>query len=212
MGGEAAFRGRDQSRAARGGKAAGRRRFQRARAGVRPDLSQSGERLDSPHTADAARLLCLPRVELQVVRQRSRRAVHDARRQAVQLAGTHARRRRPHECLGPAVVPLQRAGSARKVVRRLRRRLAALVQRSGAVLRHRRRLRRDFRTSRERARTARRSFPSGDADELRRDAAPHASEEQARLDGDDRTRGQYHAAAERPRVPATTAGRASTAA
>ena len=42
----------------------------------------------------------MPRVELQVVRQRSRGALHHAGRQAVQLAGPHARRRRAHECLG----------------------------------------------------------------------------------------------------------------
>ena len=55
-------------------------------------------------------LLRLPRVELRVVRQRSRGALHHARGQAVQLAGPHARRRRPHQRLGPAELPLQRAG------------------------------------------------------------------------------------------------------
>ena len=158
-----------------------------------------GERLDPPHAARAARLLRLPRVELQVVRQRSRRAVHHARRQAVQLAGPHARRRRAHERLGPSVLPLQRTGSARQVVRRLRRRLAAVVQGPGAVLRPRRGLRRHLGTGRERARAARWPFPSGDADELRGDAAAHAREEQARLDGHDRPRGQHHAADQRAR-------------
>ena len=88
-----------------------------------------GERVDPPHAPAAARLLCLPRVELQVVRQRSRRALHHAGRQAVQLAGPHARRRRAHQRLGPAVVPVQRSGPARQVVRRLRRGLADLPTR-----------------------------------------------------------------------------------
>ena len=175
-------------------------------------VSRSGERVDPPHAPAAARLLCLPRVELQVVRQRSRRALHHAGRQAVQLAGPHARRRRPHQRLGPAVVPVQRSGSARQVVRRIRRGLADLLQGSGAVLRARRGLRRHLGTGRERAGAARQPLPSGDADELRGDAAAHARQEQAWLDGDDRPRGQHHAAASTGAAPATTAGPASRAA
>ena len=85
-----------------------------------------------------------------------------------------------------------------QVVRRVRRGLADLLQGSRAVLRARRGLRRDFGTSGERAGAARQPLPSGDADELRGDAAPHAREEQAWLDRDHRTRGQHHAADQRP--------------
>src|SRR5262245_46867356 len=119
--------------------------------------------MDPPHAAGAAGLLRLPRMELQVACQRSRGTVHDARWQAVQLAGPLARRWWTDECLGPAVVPVQRSGSPREVVRRVRRGLAALVQGSGVVLRHRRGLRGYLGTGRERARVARWPLPSGDA-------------------------------------------------
>ena len=90
MGGQAAVGSRHQGRAPRSGEAAGRRRLHRARAGVRPDVSRQGERADAPHAAAAARLLRLPRVELQVVRQRSRRALH-RRRTTSRSAGRAAR-------------------------------------------------------------------------------------------------------------------------
>ena len=72
LGGETAFRSRHQGGPARGEQAARRQGFLRARACLRPQVSRPGERLHSSHAAEAAGLLRLPRVELQVVRQRSR--------------------------------------------------------------------------------------------------------------------------------------------
>ena len=99
---------------------------------VRPAVSRQGERVDAPHAAAAARLLRLPRVELRLVRQRPRGAVHEARRQAVQLAGPHARGRRPDQCLGTPVLPPERTGPQRQVVRRLRRGLADSATRTSS--------------------------------------------------------------------------------
>ena len=110
------------------GQAAARHRTSPSTSRLRTEIPQQGRRADAQDAATPARLLRLPRMELQVVRQRSRRAVHHARRQAIQLAGPHARGRRTHQRLGPAELSPERAGSQGQVVRRLRRRLAAQLQ------------------------------------------------------------------------------------
>ena len=129
------------------------------------------------------------------------------------LAGADARHRRPHERLGPAELSPQRAGSSRQVVRRLRRRLAARVQGSRSVLRHRRGLRRHLRAwPKNVPELPDGKFHAGDADDLRGDAAPHAGEGEVRTHGHDRPLGKHHEADQRTRSPATTAARASAAA
>ena len=180
------------------GQAASRQGLHRARPRVRAEVPRQGERPDAADASEAARLLRVPRVELQVVRQRPRGAVHQSGRQAVQLAGPHPSGRRPHQRLGPAELSAQRAGSEGQVVRRVRRGLAAQLQGSGPLLRAGRGLRRHHRPGGKRPGTARQQVPSRDADELRRDAAAHAGEGEAGLDGHHRPRGQHHQADQRP--------------
>ena len=137
----------------------------------------------------------------------------NAGRQAVQLAGPHARRRRAHQRLGPAVLPAQRTGSAR-------------ASRSTGTAR----------TGRSPTRISCRYYElvedyvgiSGQAENVPElpDSRFHpampmsCAETQLRtrvksklgLDGDHRPRGQHHASRSTAAPRATTAGRASTAA
>ena len=160
LGGQATVGSRHQGGLARSGQAAGRQGLHRARPRLRPEVPRQGERPDAADTSEAARLLRVPRVELQVVRQRPRRAVHQSGRQAVQLAGPHARGRRAHQRLGPPELSAQRAGLEGQVLRRLRRGLAAQLQGSRPLLRAGRGLRRHHRPGGKRPGTARQQVPS----------------------------------------------------
>jgi hypothetical protein len=104
-------------------------------------------------------LLRLPRVELRLVRQRSRGAVYHAEGSPFQLAGAHAHRRRPDERVGAPELPAERARFQGRVVRRIRRRLADRLQRPRAVLRPRRGLRRHHRDRRRRLRAPGQPIP-----------------------------------------------------
>ena len=70
----------------------------------------------------------LHRMERRLVRQRHRRALHDAAGPAVSLGRPHAHRRRPHARVGASELPLQRHRLQVRVTRRLRDRLAAVVR------------------------------------------------------------------------------------
>ena len=95
-------------------------------------LPQHGAGDRAPHAAAAVGVLRVHGAQLRLVRQRSRRAVHDARGQAVQLAGADADHRRTHERVGAPELSLQRPRFQGRVLRRLGRRLAARLRRSRA--------------------------------------------------------------------------------
>ena len=83
------------------------------------------QRDDPPHAAGPEGLLRVHGIQLRLVRQRSGGAVHDARRQAIQLAGPAARDRRTHQRLGATELSAERSRLQGQVLRRVRRRLAA---------------------------------------------------------------------------------------
>ena len=114
LGGEAAGRGGREGRAARRRPRPHRPRTtsEHVPAFALPYRNQAPER----HPQDAARpegLLRLHGVELRLVPQRRRGALHDRRGQAVLLAGPHAGGGRPHERLGPAELPLLATSTSR---------------------------------------------------------------------------------------------------
>ena len=150
------------------------------------------------HATGAEGLLRMHGIQLRLVRRRSRRAVHDAGRQAVFLAGTPARHRRTHERLGPSELPPERPGLQGQVPRWVWRRLADRLQRPFALLRHRRGLRRHFGTGRRCGRTAGWPVPARDDDVVRGDAAAHPGESEARTHRHHRPHRESHQANQRP--------------
>ncbi len=198
MGGQASVRGgseggppRRRARAQAGG-------IQGARPRLRPQVSQSGAGHDPPHApgADPGRLL--QRVELHLVSQRPRGALHHPRGQALLLAGAHAGGGRPHQRLGPPELPLLRPGLQVRLRRRLRGGLAARLRRPGTVLRPRRGVRRHHGGGRGDRRTAGRPLPAAHGHALRRAARVRPGQEEARLDHHQRPRRQPDPAHQRP--------------
>ena len=149
----------------------------------------------SARRGHAEGLLRLQRVQLRLVRQRYRGALHDAGGQALQLAGTHAPRRRPHQRLGPAELPLQRPRLQGRVLRRVRRWTGRSATRTSAPYYD---LVEDYVGITGIAegvdRAARRPLPAADGDDLRGDASPQPREGQARVDDHHRPRRQHHQA------------------
>ena len=198
LGRQAAGRGRHQGGAPRSRQEAGRQQLLRAHEPVRSEVPRQGSRDHPPHAPAPEGLLRVHGIQLPLVRERPGGAVHDTGRQALLLAGPHARRRRAHERVGAPELPLQPAGSERQVVRRIRRGLAALLRRPRAVLRHRRGVRRHLGSGGRRARAARRPVPPAHADVLRGDAVPHAGQGEARSHSDDWPDGEHHEGDQRP--------------
>ena len=154
------------------------------------------------HPQDPVRsegLLRLQRVQLRLVLQRPRGAVHHPEGQAVQLAGAHAHGRRPHQCLGPAELPLQRPRLQGRVLRRLRRWTGPSATPTSTRTTTSSRTTSASPASRKEWTRSRRPLPSADGAHLRGDALPQPGEGQARVDGDPRPRGQHHEAPQRAR-------------
>ena len=109
---------------------------------LQAEVPERGPRGHPPHPARAEGLLRLHGVELRLVPQRPRGAVHHGRGEALLVAGAHEGGGGAHERLGAAELSLLRPRLQGRVLRRLRRGLAARSRRPRALLRHRRGLRR----------------------------------------------------------------------
>ena len=198
LGGEAPRGSRSQGGPRRRGPAAIGRPLQRARAPLRARVQGSRPRGHPQDAAQAEGLLRLHGVQLRLVLQRHRGALHHARGQALQLAGPAADHRRADQRLGAAELPAERPRLQGRFLRRLWRGLAARVRRPRPLLRHRRRVRRHHRDCGRGLRAPRRQVPPADGPHLRRDPLPEQGEEQAREDGDARAGSQPHEAHQRP--------------
>ena len=143
-------------------------RLQGTRGALHPRVPQPRQRSHPSDPEPAEGLLRLHRVQLRLVRQRQRRAVHDAERQAVLVAGAHAHHRRAHQHLGSPELPVQRLRLQGGQHRRPRHRLADCVQGPRVLLRHGRGVRRHLGHARERPDAARQQVPPADGPQLRR--------------------------------------------
>src|SRR5689334_9905575 len=134
MGGEAIVRSGTEGRAARGGPQHFTERIYRAHAGLQARISQPVAR-NRAHAPRAETMLRLHGIQLRLVRGRLAESLQHAQGEAVYLAAA-AHRGRAHAGVGPAELPAERSGLQSREPRWLWRRLAVLLQRSGAVLRH----------------------------------------------------------------------------
>ena len=143
--------------------------------------------------ARAARVLRLRRDGPEVLRQRHREPVHDARREALPVdPGAPGRRALDH--VGAAVVPPQRPRLRGQRARRDRGRLADPLLGPRPVVRARRGVRRHQRPGRGPSPTAGRRPPASHADDLRRERGEGGDRARLRRhpDDDDRAHGRPH--------------------